>query len=568
MPNPPESPGAPLEGKRPGGEMRSAASAAPTRSQILPFTGDLQELFSKPYFIPGLVGCLVVAMLWAFLDDRNAVFTVTYRRVPVGVPLYTMVLAACICVGGAFALYRMAGKVKAWWVMPAAAAFTGVICMSPIMWTLQSVFDIGTDAGFKDSVPVKFFKMFFAAGLPEESLKAIPVLIGVAIGMHLIKTQRMGDGPLRQLAVFEPLDGIIIGTAAGFGFAFAETMFQYVPRTMVENLPVLVSLVDKATTLKLAVAPKLQVLLLTVITGKIGLMPAIQASYQALADAIGHDRAAVELQRILVGHRGDGLQLMIPRLLANLFGHAAYAGVFGYFIGLAALKPQQRLKTLLTGLVLASLLHAMWNSMAGASSVLAFVAAAVAFSLLSICIIKARKISPDRSQLVASQIIDRFARRPAPPAAAGGELAGFAAPGGAQVAARAMPSAPSAPAAPAAPVADPAGPTAAPAASITWDDDSGLRVVEIGSVRIPATVGARVYESHVPGVAAGRGDGVLAEVTARPDDPAVLGLKNLSDRAWTFQAGDKPERELAPGRSIRLEAGMRIRIGTHLVHVR
>lgn len=552
MPIPDEpSPGAPFEGKRPGGEMRSAAPGAPTRSQILPFTGDLQELLSKPYFLPGLAGCLVVALLWAFFDDANAVFTVTYRGLPVGVPLYTMVLAACICVGGAYALYRMAGKPKAWWAMPAVAAFTATICMSPIMTTLQSVFDIGSDGGGRDAIPVRFFKMFFVAGLPEESLKAIPVLIGVAIAGHLHKSRRGADGPLRQLAVFDPLDGIILGTAAGFGFAFAETMFLYVPRIMVQDPHVLAALIGRAGAFGVSSQQGMQLLLPEVLNGKADLMRAIQQVYGVLAQAIGADRAAVELQRLLVSHQSDGLQLMIPRLLSNLCGHAAYAGVFGYFIGLSALKPQERAKTLLIGLGLAALLHAMWNAMAGASSVLAFVAAALAFSLLSLCIVKARKISPERSQLMASQIIERAAalrpERPSP------QSVWPASPPGAGVAM--------------APQGGGASP-AQPAPSITWDDAAGLRWLEVGSARIPVSVGARLYENHVPGVLAGRADGLVAEVVARPDAPEVLGLKNLSDQTWFFELPGRPERELAPGRSVRVEAGLRIRIGAHLAHVR
>lgn len=554
---------APLDHPRPGGEMRSAAASAPTRSQILPMAGEWQELFSRPYFIPGIVGCLVIALLWMYLGERGAVFTVDYRGLPVGVPLYTMVLAACICLGGAYALYRMAGKPKAWWVMPVAAAFTGVVCFTSVMRALQSMFDIGADSGSaRDSAPVVFFKMFFAAGLPEECMKAIPVLIGVAIGMHLMKNQRAGDGPLRQMAVVEPLDGIIIGTAAGFGFAFAETMFQYVPMVMVSHLDVLATLADKALTLKLPRSQELGALTLKIAAAfksapaeaREALVPAIRAAFRIIGAAMGEDRAALELQRAIAAHRGEGLELMIPRLLANLFGHAAYAGVFGYFIGLAAMKPGQRIKTLLIGLGVAAALHALWNATGGISAPLAFLATALAFSVLSLCIIKARKISPDRSQLVASQVIDRFAlpRQPfrAPELAAGtasGPVpapAPMAAPGAAAVVAR------------------------APQASVTWDDDSGLRMLEMGSARIPATVGARLYESHLPGVSAGRGDGIVAEVTANPNDLAVLGLKNLSDRTWTFVSPGRAERELAPGRSIKLEAGLQVRIGQAALHVR
>ncbi len=53
-----------------------------------------------------------------------------------------------------------------------------------------------------------------------------------------------------------------------------------------------------------------------------------------------------------------GVALLIPRSLSEAFGHMAYAGCFGYFIGLAVLKQEQRWKILAIGLVSSSLLHA------------------------------------------------------------------------------------------------------------------------------------------------------------------------------------------------------------------
>ncbi len=50
------------------------------------------------------------------------------------------------------------------------------------------------------------------------------------------------------------------------------------------------------------------------------------------------------------------------RSLDLSFGHMAYSGYFGYFIGLAVLKPESRWKILLIGLVSASIPHALWDS--------------------------------------------------------------------------------------------------------------------------------------------------------------------------------------------------------------
>jgi hypothetical protein len=104
--------------------------------------------------------------------------------------------------------------------------------------------------------------------------------------------------------------------------------------------------------------------------------------------------------------------------------------------------------------------------------------------------------------------------------------------------------------------------------SITWDDDSNQRIVEIGSARIPAAVGARLWERQAPGATASRGDGVVGEVNANPNDPSVLGFKNLSQQTWEVTLADGTQRELASGRSIKLEAGMKIRIGDLVAVVR
>jgi hypothetical protein len=63
-------------------------------------------------------------------------------------------------------------------------------------------------------------------------------------------------------------------------------------------------------------------------------------------------------------------------------------------------------------------------------------------------------------------------------------------------------------------------------------------------------------------------EGVVAEVTAHPQDPALLGLKNLSQQAWAVTLADGSTRELASGRSIKLEAGLKLTIGDLVATVR
>lgn len=540
--------GSAMEQKRPGGEMKSNDSSEPTKSQLLPLGSAWQELLTKPYFVPGVIAALALAAMWATLGDKSLAITAHYRGLPVKVPMYYVVVALMLTAGGAYAVYRMVGKVKAWWLMPAVVVFTAFLTMSTVMGVLQQLFGIAQPgSGDEGSVLFKFIYNIFRAALPEESLKAIPVAIGVYIGFKLMGRLN-ATHPARQLAVLEPLDGILIGAASGFGFAFAETVLEYVPRVMAVNGSVLLGLAELLKPLGYK---------LTLPAG--GLTPdqlggAIVKAFKTLADSIGYDRAAFEFQRVVGRTQSAGLELLLPRLVGNVFGHSAYAGIFGYFIGLAAIKPANRLKTIVIGLLIASALHALWNATAS-SAPMAFVAALAAFTGLAVVIIKARSISPERSQLIASQVLER----PLPSRPLG----------------QTMPRPVAAPVVP--PAATPAEvsqavagrpATSTPPASITWDDDSNQCIIEIGSARIPASVGACVYERQAPGAHASRGNSIVAEVSANPNDPNVLGLKNVSDGSFHVTTADGQARDLAPGRSIRLERGLRVQIGDLTAHVR
>jgi RsiW-degrading membrane proteinase PrsW (M82 family) len=525
----------PMDNPRPGGQMKSRDPAEPSRSQLMPMTGAWQEVLAKPYFWPAVMACLGLTAMWATVGNRGLSVLVPVagvRGVQVQLPLYYGVLALLLTAAGAFAIYRMVGKPKAWWLMPAVIAFLAVLCDTPVMGWLQAIFGlVGSDRS-DGSIVGGFFHNLFAAGLPEETIKAIPVALGVYIGARLLARLHPSH-PARQFAVLDPLDGILIGAAAGFGFAFTETLFDYVPRNMVTNEHVLVGMLAelKAKGLNLGIKP--------------GASRNLLASelFATMVSQFGRDAAQLRLDRIVASSPSAGLELLLPRLVGNVFGHAAYAGVFGYFIGLAAMKPGQRLKTLGIGLAIACSLHASWNAAAGKSSLFMFVVAMAAFVMLAVCIVKARQISPERSRLLASQVI-------AEPAVAAPQALRPQVPVGPAAAAASLPAAPAAP------------------KSMTWDDGSDLRILEIGSARIPASVGARLWERQAPGAVSARGDGVVAEVTAHPQDPALLGLKNLSQQAWAVTLVDGTRRELAAGRSIRLEAGMTLVIGELTAAVR
>ena len=83
----------------------------------------------------------------------------------------------------------------------------------------------------------------------------------------------------------------------------------------------------------------------------------------------------------------------------------AYAGYFGYFIGLSVIKPEQRWKILLIGLVSASIPHALWDTVASMDTVpLQAAIALLSYAVLAAAVLKAREISPNRSILQPSVI--------------------------------------------------------------------------------------------------------------------------------------------------------------------
>ena len=83
----------------------------------------------------------------------------------------------------------------------------------------------------------------------------------------------------------------------------------------------------------------------------------------------------------------------------------AYAGYFGYFIGLSVIKPEQRWKILLIGLVSASIPHALWDTVLSMDTVpLEAACALLSYAVLAAAVLKAREISPNRSILQPSVI--------------------------------------------------------------------------------------------------------------------------------------------------------------------
>ncbi|HKT73526.1 MAG TPA: PrsW family intramembrane metalloprotease [Steroidobacteraceae bacterium] len=474
-----------MENKRPGGTLKQPVGDSATRSQLLPIQTNWRAVMSKGYFWPGIATAVASVLLFGFLDS-SATYTVDcpckavvngqlmQGMLQVPVPMYLIVLALYISAALAFAAYRVVGKVTAWYVIPAVAGFTYLTTGSRLL-DIAHVLDFGVKDLSNTFSPVAVIQGFFAAGLPEEALKAIPIGIGVWLA-HKIKDRNHFMWPFR---VVEPLDGILLGVASGLGFTLFETLTQYVPQQIVF------------------------------------------ASQHLVSDSMAGG-------------------LLIPRVLQNIAGHACWAGIFGYYIGLAALRPASATRLVPIGLGLAAFLHGFWDG-SGESSIIELIVAVGSFAMLAGAIMKARELSPNRSQLVRSQVVgvsqtagstvkSQTAPRPTP----GGSMAATAGAARSQTWGQ---------------------------RSETWEDAPKEPALEAGGVNIPLTVGVRITESQVPQLKSSAGDGVVAIVAANPDDVRMIGLKNLSTATWHIETVGRGSRELSTGRSIRIERGVRINAG-------
>ncbi|VXD24249.1 PrsW family intramembrane metalloprotease [Planktothrix paucivesiculata] len=300
----------------------SSNRRSPNQGELIPITSMKPYLVQEAYLIPGIITVVFVVLMFT----------------SVGIPnLYEWLVAVYISGAAFYFIYRLCGKPKPWWVLFASGLTTCIILTTPILSLFIFVFRGILPGQIPESESIGFInlfiKMFFGAGLMEELLKALPVFGCLWLGYKLRSPKR------QQVGVWEPLDGILLGTASGVGFTLFETLAQYVPGT-VENVTELLG------------------------EGLLGLG---------------------------VGYLA-GLQLLIPRILGSIAGHIAYSGYFGYFIGLSVIYPRSRWQILGVGYLTSATLHALWNSTADSLVILATVGA-ISYAFLMAAILKGKEIS-------------------------------------------------------------------------------------------------------------------------------------------------------------------------------
>jgi len=297
-------------------------------SQLFPIASTGRDLSKKAFLIPGILTVTFVVLMFATLGTPK---------------LFNLVLASYLAGAAYYFVYQLCGKTKPWWMLVGSAIATVIILLSPLLslfiFVFRGILPGGIDVGRNTPFPTIFIGMFFGAGLMEELLKALPVFAAYFIGMRLRSPWR------ERIGVWEPLDGILLGTASAVGFTLLETLGQYVPE-IVNNVR-------------------------------------LQA-----------DAGTGELL---------GLQLLIPRILGSVAGHMAYSGYFGYFIGLSALIPSRRWQILGIGYFSSAILHALWNSTGSLNIFILALVGMFSYAFLAAAILKARALSPTRAQNFATR---------------------------------------------------------------------------------------------------------------------------------------------------------------------
>jgi RsiW-degrading membrane proteinase PrsW (M82 family) len=522
--------------KRPGGVMVQGTQA--TRSQLIPVITKWNELGKTAQLGP-VIFCIVVFFGMATFGSLT---TIEY---PIASPdgkywldprawIYTsnflIMLAVFLTMVSLYFIYRMIGKNKSWYILLGSAGFTAYYLWlfhvdHYFVW-MYEFFHLHLAGGEPDdSAPFiqLFIQHFLGTGFFEEIVKALPIFALVIAGSYMTPEMRS------KIGVEEPLDGILIGAASGGGFAVMETLLQYVPQ----------DLVNRWTTIALAFRG---------ITGK-------QATDAALAAMRFDDlRNLIQLGSNVLG-TAPGIKSLIIRSIDESFGHMAYAGYFGYFIGLSVIKPEQRWKILAIGLVSASIPHALWDTVLSMDTVpLEAAVALLSYAVLAAAVLKAREISPNRSLLQPSVIFGGPRPVTAP-------MPAYAPPPPSAPAVAYAAAAPAYAAAPArvgvAPEAAPA-PASSPAAGPAGSNGNRLRVGAKFLVIVP---GLRLLEHQVPGLLAQSPGGAVAEVTRNPNDPSVLGLTNLSSSAWEV-VSNGTRRQIGPGQTVKLAPGAKIDFGS------
>jgi len=514
--------------KRPGGVMVQGTET--TRSQLIPVITKWQEIGNKAQLGP-VIFCIAAFFALQFFGSTDPIAipmndgsgNVAHLKSWIYTSWFLVEVAFLLTAISFYFIYRIVGKSKSWWVLLGAFAFVAyfiwLMTMEGDFGWLYEFFHVHL-AGETRGSARSFVQWVVGTGFFEEFVKAIPIFILAVLTPYMSPSLRA------KMGVEEPLDGILIGCAAAGGFAIAETVLQYLSQELVSGW---------------------------LATGKdiiqtFGLKDKqILGDPNILALMRNYPHANVEDVLLLIGQRAANTTIGMPGLIIlsidQAFGHMAYSGYFGYFIGLSVLRPAQRWKILAIGLVSAAIPHALWDYIQDfRQPPLEAAVALFSYAILAAAILKAREISPNRNVLQPSVI---FGAGSAPAAAI-------------PVAVRVNPVVAPAPV----PVMAPAMAAAPVMAGGVEVNGGGGNRLRVGSRYLVIAAGIRLLEHQVPGLVPQTRGGPVAEVTRSPNDTAVRGLTNLSTSVWETVTGSGARRQIGTGQSIKLAPGTKIDLGS------
>jgi hypothetical protein len=86
-------------------------------------------------------------------------------------------------------------------------------------------------------------------------------------------------------------------------------------------------------------------------------------------------------------------------------------------------------------------------------------------------------------------------------------------------------------------------------------------ILRIGAQKFAITPGLMISEQNAPGLQAHTAGGPVAQVIHNPNDPAILGLTNMSRTVWQVLSPSGNTHTIQPWQTVRLARGTRIQFG-------
>jgi RsiW-degrading membrane proteinase PrsW (M82 family) len=464
-------------------------------STIMPILGDRAGLARKAHLVPIAATIATALALFAVLNYQLA-FIHLSGNVAVNRALqFSWILGGFAAFLMIYYIYRLCGRDRPWWLLAGVFVVMAIGMLGPLGFVAGS-YNTLVIGDLKSATPIwRIISAFVGPGLSEELIKALPIIV-------LALVARYWNNPLAQrIGVFEPLDGILVGVTSAAAFVLTETVGQYFYSSANDTI------VDAVKN-----NPELM---------------------QTLVDFCQQHQApnALACAADLLATGGatfNGLATVVARVLPELAGHIAYSGLFGYFIGLAVLRPSAAPRLFLIGWVTAMALHGAWDAVsfsapslgAAITTAILLLIALLSYAYLGSAILKARKMSPTRAQNFATVVVPQVT-----PSAA----------------AKILP--PHTP-----PVAVPKAPAATSALAL-----------KIGPVTRALVAGLQIEPQLLGAAGAGRGKGPIAEIAADAD--GALGLRNLSTRSYRAKLSAGKTIEVSTGQVVRLSPGLVIDFG-------